>query len=378
MGVTRVCQEGILISDLYICYMAPTLIMLLLVFISLIVLPVYLTAKYDGRVPALFVFLFIISALVFWIKTFDYGVDYTNTVYRSQADFNSGYSPLAHAHIVSFLTFYVLSIISLLILRLGDRPIPPLLFVVFVCFLMIGIIANLALLIQVCWNKDDGIVAYWFAFMPLIFIIMGLIVLTKVLKSAGVVAADKEYRNQKLNRLNKFMAKASSRPIWMVALMFPVYLIVMVVLVLFGQHPNAMVKVFTDTSTWLLSQKTHPPYVNYEGHYLCTVAACGHPAIVKPRAIGRRHGNPIIVNRQLQVANAFEELIQRSIPKLHRIIRKAYDDYGYQLSAKITTPWSSTLTYLLMKPLEYLFLLILYLFCIEPEKMIERQYKADK
>lgn len=81
-----------------------------------------------------------------------------------------------------------------------------------------------------------------------------------------------------------------------------------------------------------------------------------------------------MVNRQLLIANAFEELIQESTPRLHKFIRNAYDRYGYPLSKNITTPASSNLVYRLMKPLEYLFLAVLYFCCSKPEEKINKQY----
>lgn len=84
------------------------------------------------------------------------------------------------------------------------------------------------------------------------------------------------------------------------------------------------------------------------------------------------HGN--IVNRQLCIANAFEELIQEKTPGFHRRIRAFYDTYGYPLSRKITTPVIADIIYILMKPLEWAFLIFLNAFDLRPEQRIARQY----
>ena len=135
-----------------------------------------------------------------------------------------------------------------------------------------------------------------------------------------------------------------------------------------------MTKVFTETTTWRFSTETHPPFLDHQGHYLCTVAVCGDPKVVKPLRLGRRHGHEIIVNRQLLIANAFEELIQENMPLVHRMVRGLYDQYGYPLSKKITSQRGSNLVYRLMKPLEYFFLICLYLFSTKPEEKIAGQY----
>ena len=109
-------------------------------------------------------------------------------------------------------------------------------------------------------------------------------------------------------------------------------------------------------------------------HYLCTAAARGHPKLVRPLRVGRRHGHTVLVNRQLCVANAFEQLLMERAPRLHKAVRGFYDNHGYPLSQKITTPLRADITYLLMKPLEWLFLLCLYTFDEKPENRIAMQY----
>ena len=106
------------------------------------------------------------------------------------------------------------------------------------------------------------------------------------------------------------------------------------------------------------------------------MAARGHPTLVKPILVGRRHGQLVIVNRQLQIANAFEELVQEALPQVHRVLRTAYDRWGYNLSRNINTEQRSNITYVLMKPLEWLFLLCLYLGSTRPEEKIRRQYRS--
>ena len=55
-------------------------------------------------------------------------------------------------------------------------------------------------------------------------------------------------------------------------------------------------------------------------------------------------------------------------------VRGVYDRYGYPLSRHINSAWSADVVYLLMKPLERAFVLILYLLEERPEDRICRQY----
>ena len=147
-----------------------------------------------------------------------------------------------------------------------------------------------------------------------------------------------------------------------------------IIFILVGQGADAPIKALTDTADWTFSKQIPPPPIDHQGHYLCTVAAGGHKKIVKPLRYGTRRGAIIVVNRQLCIANAFEEYIQEKLPKFHRFIRGVYDKYGYPISKYITTPLRADIIYFIMKPLEWVFLVFLYLFDIRPEQRISRQY----
>ena len=157
-------------------------------------------------------------------------------------------------------------------------------------------------------------------------------------------------------------------------LMLPLYGIVIAILCLFGQKPDSVIEAFTKTSDWVLSTEIAPPPVEYDSHYLCTVSLQGHKELVKPIRYGIRRGERIVVNRQLCVANAFEQLLEERTPKFHRAVRNFYDKHGYPISKWITNPWSADVVYILMKPLEWFFVAVLYLFDEKPENRICSQY----
>ncbi len=114
--------------------------------------------------------------------------------------------------------------------------------------------------------------------------------------------------------------------------------------------------------------------MEYDVHYLCTVSLRGHKGLVRPIRYGIRRGRRIVVNRQLCIANAFEQLIMERTPTLHRKIRSFYDTYGYPVSKHIRSAWAADVVYVIMKPLECFFLIILYLFDEKPENRIASQY----
>ena len=74
------------------------------------------------------------------------------------------------------------------------------------------------------------------------------------------------------------------------------------------------------------------------------------------------------------IANAFEEVIQEKTPRLHRTIRSFYDRYGFPVAKLIRKKWQADVVYIIMKPLEWGFLVVLYLVDVHPENRIAVQY----
>lgn len=102
-----------------------------------------------------------------------------------------------------------------------------------------------------------------------------------------------------LKTLNGKLENAKNWPLAALILMLPLLGIMICILVLFGQRPDAVIKAWTETAGWSLSQRVAPQNIRYDEHYLCTVAAGGHRKVVKPIRMGVRHGHRVTVNRQL-------------------------------------------------------------------------------
>lgn len=158
----------------------------------------------------------------------------------------------------------------------------------------------------------------------------------------------------------------------------PLLIFISLGFLLFGQKPDSIIKAFTETYHHGFSQLDYLcANVDCGGHFLCSVGANGHPAIVRPVRFGVRNGGRIICNRQLLVSNAFEELIQEKFPKAHRKIRQLYNKVGEMVHRHyhvFNKKEVSDVTYFIMKPLEWMFLLVLYTFDKKPENRIAVQY----
>jgi hypothetical protein len=315
----------------------------------------------------------------------------SNDYYVAIDPVDEAYTPISNKHGLTLIVYFALSAWALFKLKTKGANHPPLMLIIIYTFSLVGIVLSGAVAIQIFGisiersplpvHEGFFITVIWLIFVicnfPVLYIILSLKLMTKAILSKDRKIFSKQHKNKILNFFSRSLEKAYLQPAWALVLLAPILLFVTSILMLFGQEADALSKAFTDTSDYYFSQKSHPPYLDHKGHYLCTVAVCGSPWIVKPLRLGRRHGREIVVNRQLLVANAFEELIQTGSPRLHKFIRGAYDQYGYPLSKHITSPARSNVIYLIMKPLEYFFVVILYLFVEKPEQKISQQYSLS-
>jgi len=355
---------------------------ILVLFLVLIVFLVWLGLK-RSKITAKPMELIIGSVYLLTLFLFLLGLLFHSNPYYKAVDPVDGecYNPFSEQHILTLIFYFVAYNVSLFLVWTRSQKLPPLSLVLAMIFILIGMVLNLVIIYQTSTHNTTSLDMYisdtehiLLLFAPVVAFCVGILLIYKVLTEQLTETADRSYANPYLHKIQGFLLHKSRNPLWILIFLFPVFFICTLVLILFGQAPDALIKVFTETTTWKLSQQMHPPVLDHKGHYLCTVAASGHPTIVKPIRLGQRNGRPIIVNRQLLIANAFEEMIQDFSPKLHHVIRKNYDRYGYNLSTKINTPSLSSITYVAMKPLEWFFLISLYLFCHKPELKIKQQY----
>lgn len=297
------------------------------------------------------------------------------------------HSPLCIEPIIIFVM--VIAVVSYLVLRVKGDHLPPLPKTILLSGLYVGCIYAVLWIIQLSENlfmeepdfrtggildSDQGLnysIIYLMLF-AINYILMVVRMVVGYIKEP--LTAWPQYKSPFLNRLSRILSRCGKLPVAALILLLPVCVVILGILTLFGQQ-QVLINAFTQTSDWYFSTKISPPVLSHTGHYLCTVAAQGNPHIVKPLRRGIRHGVPIIVNRQLCVANAFEDILSQHCPHLHNVIRSNYDRYGLPVCHYIDRPWKANIIYWVMKPAEWLFILVLYTFDTAPEQRIARQYQ---
>ena len=253
------------------------------------------------------------------------------------------------------------------------RKVPPLLPVLAIGAMYIGMFQCILWIIQVFQNN---LISFYLCLFPFNLILIGIHTIRRKVEEWNNDESKeiKKFHNPYLERINKKVVDSSKWPGLAFLFMWPLLGALVCFLLLFGQRPDNIIKAWTETSNWNLSTKVSPQNIYYDEHYLCTVAAGGHPKIVKPIRKGMRHGHEVIVNRQLCIANAFEQVMEEYTPVFHRHIRKFYDKYGFPVARAIRSPYIADVVYILMKPLEVMFLLVLYTVDVNPENRIAVQY----
>ena len=269
----------------------------------------------------------------------------------------------------------------LLLCTKNPQETPPLISAIAVSLVGIGCTVGLFIIIQLMANFD---IVYIY---PVVYWINAVIISARRIRRQIIshvnYVNEKQtvYRNRIAFRLAEIMSKISTMTKFCFLMIIPVAVILEIIFILIGQGADGAIKAFTETPDWTFSQQIPPPSIERtypDGHYLCTVATGGHRKVVKPLRYGKRCGNIIIVNRQLLTANAFEDLIAEKAPNFHHAVRTFYNKHGYPLSKHITTKLRADIVYIVMKPLEWIFLIVLYLFDSHPENRIAVQYSDYK
>ncbi len=326
-----------------------------------------------GTYPGLFmtIFAFELSAGIEGITTLDYD---------KAVILGSYHTPLHTEYAWIIWTVIILGYLGLLVLGIfKPEKLPPLISAFSIACTVLGLVAGIFMYIQLMENCES--LSFLFCLLYLANIILLAIRRIRFHITEHVrLKQEREtaYRTKFGAWLGKVMSKISTMTLFSFALIFPVAAVLEILSLIFGQGADGFIKAFTMTADWTFSTQIPPPPLEYDGHYLCTIAAGGHKKVVKPLRYGKRIGHYIVVNRQLLVANAFEDLIAEKMPKFHKAVRRFYNKYGYPISRHITTPFRADIVYIVMKPLEYIFVSVLYLFDSQPENRIAVQYSDYK
>ena len=252
----------------------------------------------------------------------------------------NGYASLANEHIMTVIVLLTFGLFSHLIIRFKSDELSPIIYVGSTTMVILNVIFSGFYLTHTGFPHDGEQFSVWFlqaGFLSLLFLyIAGLKVsLNLYLENQhGKGIVDNNKFLLFLYRVSDGYRKVPR--LWAISF-FPILVIIQLILVLFGQPLDSFIRVFLDTSSFNYSNipAPKPEIVEGDGHYLCTVSAKGHKRLVKPIRAGIRGGLRIPVNRQLLIANAFENILEQYMPNCHKAIRAFYDRYGYPLSRHI-------------------------------------------
>ncbi len=306
------------------------------------------------------------------LKIFLSIMEITNYNWYEQAINNQVHTPVATWTYPTVFVWFGVGLCGYFILRyVPVKKMPPLILTGAMAFLYIGCGVNILWMVQTFEFSPDGLIICLY---PFNLCLIALSTLVDTVRQWNQMQKLTDFGGARWMRLRRWLNHTMSLPVAAFIVMIPCIGIMTILLTLFGQAPDGIIQAWTQTSQWNLSQKVSPQNIYQDEHYLCTVAAGGHRKIVRPKRMGVRHGHRVIVNRQLCVANAFEQILEEKVPKFHRVVRGIYDKYGFPIAKHIRSPYLADLVYVVMKPLEWMFLLVLYMVDVKPENRIAMQY----
>lgn len=281
-------------------------------------------------------------------------------------------APFSPDHALTIYVIIGLSLVAYFLSARRKRVYPPVPEVAVNAFLIIGIVFNLFLMYQI-QNED-----YWALDVPVLALF-----LKRLIKNHHEIIQFLVEEHEASSELNDALLNILKYPLWVKLPFFilcaiPALFLVSAVLLLFGQKPDSAIQAFTQTYKHGLSQIDHEcAGVVCGDDYLCTIGSRGHQTLIRPVRSGWRGGRSIVCSRQLLICNAFEELMMHYTPRVHQFLRRIYDRLGRWIIKHhnfFRNKWVADLSYLFLKPMEWIFLIILYSHDRHPEGRIARQY----
>lgn len=125
------------------------------------------------------------------------------------------------------------------------------------------------------------------------------------------------------------------------------------------------------TASWLLGLSATYIWKIYEAKRLFRELPAEPPGCFIVTAAGKGHKELVgsfyspaynkVMTRQLIIFYQFEFYLMEHFPRFHKGLRKVYNHIGPKIAKRIRTQWIADAVYLLLKPLEYMILLILML-----------------
>lgn len=180
------------------------------------------------------------------------------------------------------LTIYVLiglSVIAYFVSSYRKRIFPPIPEVILSSCLIIGFVISLLVMIHIL--KGLSFLGLAFCLPITILFFMALRTNHKILLK---YAEETDFHpNSKCEQLAWQVLNSDNKFLYLFILCFPILFLIIIILILFGQKPDSVIRVFTDTYKHTFSQLDYEcDNVECGGHFLCSVAANGHKNVVKP------------------------------------------------------------------------------------------------
>lgn len=273
-------------------------------------------------------------------------------------------------------TLYSLSIFAYIISKFYKQKIGPITIAILPLFLLQGIIFNIIMIIHVSP-----------ILIGLIVPLLGIFVFPAFSFISSIILFSFELHKLLQNNKNLIRESSSNKKIinWLIRaffgenrlfyqiIFFPFFItILQFVFIVFTQKPDSALLAITESSSGVFSTGGCDNCTSPE--YVCTIAAHGNEKLVKPTHLGSRDGTIIKVNRQLQICNAFEQFLQEKSPKIQKFLRARYDSMQISIEKWKNVTLVANILYVLIKPMEWFFLFILYTMDPKPENRIIKQY----
>lgn len=197
------------------------------------------------------------------------------------ADSIQTHSPIHSDHLLTIGVLLLLGYIGYMYIRFKYPRLSLLGYVISMSSVFISNIIGVVVMVQMSGNFvsndvnfDIVLISVLFTLLPLNFLIYSIVLIREIVRHDEL--EERTYKHEILNQLNIYLVNSNKLLGIALLLSIPLMGIATMILMLFGQKADSVIKAFTETSDWRLSQRISPPPVQVDGHYLCTVSLRRH------------------------------------------------------------------------------------------------------
>lgn len=157
------------------------------------------------------------------------------------------HTPIAGEYRFSFFFLFFIAMVCIVLLSVITKRKPPLFAAMLIAGVYMGNVLDILLVIQLLKNMDNFFTVMMLVF-PMNYMLMSVRLIRREIKAQTGYLSNSAEKSGFMGWLNKLLTKSLGWYLISFVAMIPLLAVMLLILVLFGQRPDSIVKAFTETA----------------------------------------------------------------------------------------------------------------------------------